>query len=233
MTKLVDYYRVSTIKQEESELGLKAQRAEVQRFRSACDGILVGTYTEVETGKSADRPELQKAIRHARAAGATLVVAKLDRLARNVAFTSALMDSGLDFVCCDNPNANRLTIHILAAVAEEEGRLISERTKAGLAAAKAEGKLLGSARPGHWEGREHLRGWRAGLTRARERSAARFRERYGEIIPLIRGLRNAGLTFEAIAAHLNAEGYITSRGCPFNRTQVYRLFSRQTLQEAT
>lgn len=131
----------------------------------------VQSYTEVESGKRKDRPQLTKAIGHAKLARATLVVAKLDRLARNVAFLSALMESEIDFVACDNPHANRPTIHILAAVAEDEVRRISERTKAALAAAKRRGIKLGSARPGHWNGREDrrfaagIKGLRVGLAR--------------------------------------------------------------------
>ena len=131
MNNLIAYYRVSSKRQGRSGLGLEAQQADVAVYARQHGGKLLASYTEVETGKRSDRPELARAIAHAKRARATLVVAKLDRLARNVAFTSKLMDSGVDFVCCDNPHATRLTIHILAAVAEDEARRISERTKAG------------------------------------------------------------------------------------------------------
>ena len=147
MNKLVAYYRVSTRRQARSGLGLEAQQAAVLAFQARSGVEVLTSFTEVETGRRSDRPELAKAIAHAKRAGATLVVAKLDRLARNVAFTSALMESGVDFLACDNPHANRLTIHILAAVAEDEARRISERTKAALAAAKRRGVKLGAARP--------------------------------------------------------------------------------------
>ncbi len=137
--KAIAYYRVSTARQGQSGLGLEAQQAAVAAF---CEPI--ETYTEVETGKRSDRPELQRAIAACKRMGATLVVAKLDRLARNVAFVSTLMESGVEFVACDNPTANRLTVHILAAVAEDEARRISERTKAALAAYKARGGTLGN-----------------------------------------------------------------------------------------
>ena len=158
--KIIPYYRVNTKKQGRSGLGLEAQKADVEAFVRQRDAIIVSEYREVETGKNSKRPKLDEAIGHAKLAKATLVVAKLDRLARNVAFTSALMESGVEFVACDNPHANRLTIHILAAVAEDEALRISRRTKDALAAAKARGIKLGSARPGHWDGKEHLRGWK-------------------------------------------------------------------------
>src|SRR5688500_15913302 len=123
MQRFIAYYRVSTRKQGQSGLGLEAQREAVARHIAACGGKLIAEYTEVESGKRAtNRPQLAAALSHARGKGATVIIAKLDRLARNVAFTATLMESGADFVCCDNPTANRLTIHILAAVAEDEAR---------------------------------------------------------------------------------------------------------------
>src|SRR5476651_1137651 len=154
---IVGYQRVSTKGQGESGLGLEGQETAIKAYAQQTGGKVVAMYTEIESGKRADRPELAKALAHARRAKATLVVAKLDRLARNVAFTSALVRAGVDFLCCDNPHANKLTIHILSAVAEDEAERISARTKAALAAAKARGTLLGSARPGHWKGHEEAR----------------------------------------------------------------------------
>src|SRR5687767_2981985 len=155
MNKIVAYYRVSTKRQGQSGLGLEGQQAAVEAFAKQHGAKIVASYTEVESGKRADRPALAQAIPHAKLAKATLVVAMLDRLARNVAFLSSLMESGCDFVAVDNPHANKLTIHILAAVAQDEAERISERTKAALKAAKRRGVKLGSARPGHWEGREN------------------------------------------------------------------------------
>src|SRR5262245_49786371 len=147
MAKFIGYLRVSTKGQGESGLGIEAQRAAVEAYGRQ-NGAEVGAwYTEVESGKLADRPELIRALAHARRSKGTLVVAKLDRLARNVAFLSALMDSSVPFVACDNPHANRLTLHILAAVAEAEAKAISERTKAALAAYKARGGKLGGELP--------------------------------------------------------------------------------------
>ena len=145
--KIIPYYRVSTRKQGQSGLGLEAQKADVEAFVRQYDAKIVTEHKEIETGKKADRPTLAEAIGHAKLAKATLVVAKPDRLARNVAFTSALMESGVDFVACDNPHANRLTIHILAAVAEDEALRISRRIQDALAAAKARGIKLGVGPP--------------------------------------------------------------------------------------
>ena len=143
--RFVVYYRVSTKMQGESGLGLEAQRTAAEAYVKQHDGEITGEYQEVETGKDCQRLEIMKAILHAHRSWATLVIAKLDRLARNVWLTSTLMESGIDFVACDNPHATRLTIHILAAVAEEEARLTSERTKNALAAYKARGGILGPA----------------------------------------------------------------------------------------
>jgi DNA invertase Pin-like site-specific DNA recombinase len=122
----VAYFRVSTAKQGESGLGLEGQMATVEAFSKSQGGTIMRSYTEVESGKKSDRQELARALGHAKRAKATLIVAKLDRLARNVAFTSQVMESGVEFICCDNPHANRLTIHILAAVAENEAKQISK-----------------------------------------------------------------------------------------------------------
>src|SRR5262245_41996714 len=156
--RLIAYFRVSTRKQGQSGLGLEGQAEAVDSFQKQHNATIVANYKEVESGKRKDRPELLKAIAHAKRSKAVLVVAKLDRLSRNVAFLSALMESKVQFVCCDNPHATPLTIHILAAVAEDEAKRISDRTRAALAAAKMRGTLLGSARPGHWSGREDRRG---------------------------------------------------------------------------
>jgi DNA invertase Pin-like site-specific DNA recombinase len=146
--RFVTYTRVSTDKQGRSGLGLEAQREAVERHLARVGGVEVAAFTEIESGKRADRPQLLQALATARAHGAVLIVAKLDRLARNVAFISTLMESGVDFVACDCPAANRLTLHILAAMGEHEAAMISERTKAALAATKARGTILGGYRGG-------------------------------------------------------------------------------------
>jgi DNA invertase Pin-like site-specific DNA recombinase len=142
--RFVAYYRVSTDRQGKSGLGLEAQREAVQSYLNGGSWTLAAEVTEVESGRRNDRPELDRALGLCRLYGATLIVAKLDRLARNVAFTSKLMESDVDFVAADFPQANRLTIHILAAVAEHEAAMIFARTKAALAAAKVRGVQLGN-----------------------------------------------------------------------------------------
>jgi len=226
--KIVAYFRVSTKRQGESGLGLDAQQTAVEQFAHRTGGEIVSSYTEVETGKRSDRPELARAIAHAKRSKATLVVAKLDRLARNVAFTSALMESGVEFLACDQPHANKLTIHILAAVAEHEAEAISQRTKAALAAAKARGVKLGSAREGHWRGREDRR--QAGLAKAQKAAAkARVRladEAYADIADDLKLMRDEGLSLRKIAERLNADGHTTRRGKPWNPMQVRNVLER-------
>src|SRR5580700_11372561 len=146
MASYVAYYRVSTDRQGASGLGLDAQRQAVARFIGA--GQLVAEFTEIESGRRhTNRPRLLAALAECRKRRAVLLIARLDRLARNVAFIANLMESGVDFVAVDMPTANRLTIHILAAVAEHEREMISQRTKAALAAAKQRGTRLGNPRP--------------------------------------------------------------------------------------
>jgi len=226
--RLIAYYRVSTKKQEKSGLGLQGQEAAVEEHSRQNGGKLIGRYIETESGKNKGRPELAKAIAHARRSKATLVVAKLDRLARNVALTSALMESGVDFVACDNPHANKFTIHILAAVAEHEAEQISQRTKAALAAAKRRGVKLGSHRPGHWDGREGKR--LAGLKKARKAAVESHRKAfeagYSDLFPIVKERRDAGESLQRIADELNKMGHTTRRGKPWNRMQVSRLLKR-------
>ena len=220
--KIVAYYRVSTKRQGESGLGLDGQRAAVEEYARRTGAIVVASYTEVESGKRADRPELAAAIAHAARSKARLVVAKLDRLARNVAFLSALMESGADFVAIDNEHANRLTIQILAAVAEAEAKAISERTRAALAAARRRGAKLGSAREGHWEGREDRRraGAKAGAATAALVHRQAAQSGYADLLPTMVGYRNAGDSLRAIASKLNDLGHTTRSGGPWNPMTV-------------
>jgi DNA invertase Pin-like site-specific DNA recombinase len=208
VSRLVAYYRVSTDRQGQSGLGLDAQRAAVAAF-VAGRGELLAEYTEIESGRRNDRPELDRALALCRYKRAVLVIAKLDRLARSVAFISNLMESGVEFVACDMPQANRLTLHILAAVAEHEREMISRRTKDALTAAKARGTRLGNPRP-------DLEAARA----ARSAKAARFRD---GAAPLARELRAQGRKLREIAAELNARRIPTECGRRWHASSVGRL----------
>ena len=197
MMSFVAYLRVSTDKQGIRGLGMDAQQAAVTRFVDTSRGTLLAQYVEVESGKRADRPELQQALDHAKQANATLLIAKLDRLSRNVAFISRLLKSGVELLCCDMPQANRLTLHILAAVAEHERQMILDRTKAALAAAKARGTRLGVP-----HGSDPV------AARAeRTRLAITFRDR---VAPDVARLARQGLSLQRIAAELNQLGSVTS-----------------------
>ena len=200
-------------------LGLEAQQSCVADFARYGQHEIIATYQEIETGKRADRPELAKAIAHSKRAKATLVIAKLDRLARNVHFLSGLMESRVDFVCCDNPHANRLTLHILAAVAEDEARRISERTKAALAAYKARGGRLGT--PGNLTPEAGRRG--AAATRAKARTA------YAAVLPELERWRAAGLSYRVIAGILNGGGSTTRNGASWNHNQIRRVLARDSV----
>jgi DNA invertase Pin-like site-specific DNA recombinase len=188
--RYIAYFRVSTDKQGHSGLGLDAQRTAVQTYLTQGAWALQAEFTEVESGQRADRPVLVRALAACRAQGAILVIAKLDRLARNVAFISNLMDSGVEFVAVDFPQANHLTLHILAAVAEHERDMISARTKAALAAAKARGVTLGGSAPLTEE------------QRAAGRAVAK-----ADLLPIINDIRAEGVTSATgIAKVLNARG---------------------------
>lgn len=209
--RYVAYFRVSTDRQGQSGLGLEAQREAVNRFIAVEDGDLIEAFTEVESGKRKNRPELNAAISMCRRRKATLVIAKLDRLARNVHFVSGLMESGVDFVATDNPHANRLMVHMLAAFAEHEREMISARTRSALAAAKARGVTLGAT----------------GNDRAREnRAAADAFAR--EMAPVLERLveQHGATHYEALAQALNALRIPTSTGKSWQRTTVRRLLRR-------
>ncbi len=226
--RIIPYFRVSTAKQGRSGLGLEGQEAAVAAFVKARSCDVLATYHEIESGKRADRPQLAKALAHAKRSKATLVVAKLDRLARNVAFLSRLMESGVDFIAIDLEHANRLTIHILSAVAEGEAKAISDRTRAALQAAKARGTKLGSARRGHWDGREQARleGSAKGAKVSAAVRAKAAAEAYIDLIPQMKQLQSEGRSLRAIAETLNAASHTTRRGKPWNQVQVSRVLQR-------
>src|SRR5712691_147892 len=186
--KFIAYYRVSTQRQGRSGLGLEAQQEAVRNYLNGGDWRIVAEFTEVESGKRKDRPTLAEALAACRVHGAKLIIAKLDRLARNVAFVSALMDAGVEFEAVDFPQANRLTIHIMAAVAEHEAKAISDRTKAALASARARGVSLGGVRKNHKPFTAKARAMGPKVI------AARARERAADLAPILAELRASGVT---------------------------------------
>lgn len=222
MTKrFVAYYRVSTDRQGQSGLGLEAQEAAVHAHIKAAGGQLLAQFKEIESGKNNDRPVLAKALHRAKVTGATLVVAKLDRLARNVAFMSRLMESGIDFIACDNPHANRLTIHLLAAVAEHEREAISQRTKAALAAAKARGTPLGNPMGVAAFGAVTNV---ASCVAKQKKAAARALD----LRDVLDEIRAAGIsTYRGIAAELDNRGILPARGSRWHATSVRNLILRR------
>lgn len=216
--RYVAYYRVSTKRQGRSGLGLEAQRESVISY--ARD--LVGEYTEVESGRKNDRPELAKALKHCRATGAMLVVARLDRLGRDAAFLSSLMDSSVDFVAVDFPEANRLTMHILAAVADYEARLVSERTKVALKQAQARGTRLGNP-----NGAEALRRANKGNSDAVAAIQRKAQNRAEVLTDMVADIREGGITsLSGIARELNHRGAKTPRGGQWHPASVQRLLGR-------
>lgn len=248
--KLVALRRVSTDGQGESGLGLEGQDAAIAAYSKFTGCEIIATYTEIETATHddlADRPDLMKAIRHAKRSQAILVIGKLDRLVRSTIAMSELKKSGVRFVACDNPHANELTIDILVAVAADEARKISERTKSALAAYKAGGRVskriqllypdgvpqevidatagkLGASLPQCRNLTDE------GRQRGVENAAASHRERaddaYADLIPDLQRWRSEGLSMQAIAERLNAEGHTTRRQKPWNRIQVARVLER-------
>jgi DNA invertase Pin-like site-specific DNA recombinase len=215
--KFFSYLRVSTDKQGERGYGLEAQRKAITDYLNGGSWELLGEFVEVESGRRSDnRPELAKALAACKRHRAKLVIAKLDRLSRNVAFIATLMDGKVDFVCCDFPSANRLTLHILAAVAEHEREMISDRTKAGLATAKARGVQLGN--------RRNLAEAQAQGARGNKASADAFAAR---VLPVIRDIQKSGATsLRAIAAALAARGLPTARGGEWTPVQVGAVLRR-------
>ncbi len=213
--RFVAYYRVSTDRQGRSGLGLEAQQKAVRDYLNGGAWELVGEFVEVESGKHANRPELARALEACRKQKAKLVIAKLDRLSRNLAFIATLMDAGVEFVAVDNPHASRLTLHILAAVAEHERVAISERTKAALAAAKARGTRLGTPDP------------KGAVKRMHNALKAKTSQFAANVLPLIREVQAAGhASHNAIAGQLNARKVATARGGRWTHIQVKQILDR-------
>jgi len=217
MKRFIAYYRVSTARQGVSGLGLEAQQMAAQQFAKG-RGEIVAEVVEVETGtKKRERPKLREAIEQAGRENATLLIAKLDRLARNVGFVFTLRDSGVDFVACDCPEANTLMVGVLATMAQYEAELISQRTKAALAARKARGLTLGN--PGNLTDAGRRKGLQSLKTQARESQA---NKQAGELASLYRA---QGLSLRQIAKRLNRGGYRTRTGKEFAGESVRRVLA--------
>lgn len=205
----VAYVRVSTKNQGKSGLGLDAQRTLIQRFLDDRDGTLVAEYVDVESGTRNDRDALQQAINHVRRINGTLVIAKLDRISRRVSFVAGLMESGINFKVAEMADATEFQLHIYAALAQEERRLISERTKAALSAARSRGTELGK------NGKI--------LAENNRRTAAQFAEKIKE---QLLELRSCGLSFKQIAQELNDRGIRSFTGGEWYGMTVQRAYQR-------
>jgi DNA invertase Pin-like site-specific DNA recombinase len=218
--KWISYLRVSTGRQGRSGLGIEAQRKAVDGFLNGGNWRVVKEFVEVESGKNTERPILAEAIKACRLYGAKLVIAKLDRLSRNAHFLLGLKEAGVDFVAADMPTANRLTVGIMAMVAEEEGRMISERTKAALAAARRRGVQLGGYNKNP---QLTAKARKAG----QEANRAKAAERATDILPIIAEIQAGGVTsLRAIAAGLNERGIPAANGGQWSATQVMRVLGR-------
>lgn len=215
MEKYIAYYRVSTKQQGNSGLGLEAQRATVEAYATG-RGVVIAEHTEVESGRKDNREALTAAIVAAKQTGGTLLIAKLDRLARNAAFIFAVRDAGVNFTAVDMPEANTLTIGIMAVMAQHEAELISARTKAALAAKKARGAKLGTPSNFSQAGREK------GVFAIKEKAANNPNTKQAKGYALM--LRNEGAPLRTIADTLNKAGFKTARGGQYSAVQVARLF---------
>lgn len=221
----VTYLRVSTDRQGKSGLGLDAQRKAVADH-VAGKGEIATEYVEIESGKKNDRPQLARALAEAKRIGAVLLIAKLDRLARNVAFIANLLEAGVEIAAADMPEANRFLLHVMAAVAEHEAQAISDRTRAALAAAKARGVVLGWSMPG-----------RAGEQRDAARKGAECNARKADqyaanVLPVIRQIAARGASLRQIADELNTRGIKTARGGLWYAATVRNVMARENEIEA-
>lgn len=220
--KIVAYHRVSTAKQGRSGLGLEAQQQAIRAYAVHMKARVIGSFIEVESGKLNTRPELEKALHLAKVTGATLVIAKLDRLSRNAAFLLTLKDSGATFLAADMPEANSFTIGIMALVAQQEREAISKRTREALAAAKRRGVKLGNPN-GAAALRRARKGNKASLARIRAKA-----DRHAENLkPVVEALRGDGLvSLGALAMALYERGMLTPRGGRWHRSSVRNLVAR-------
>jgi DNA invertase Pin-like site-specific DNA recombinase len=219
MKKFIAYYRVSRKEQGISGLGLSAQKSSVEKYVSGQEGIILNEYTEIETGTNKrERIEIHKAIQQAKNEGAVLVIAKLDRLARQVTFVSSLMDSGIEFLAVDMPSANNFTIHIFSALAEQEAKLISSRTKVALAELKKKGVKLGNPQNLTSEARAK------GVNKIKENAMNNDRNRQAQSIIL--NCKEKEMSYRQIADYLNQLNFKTRHGNKFYAPTVLQLYSR-------
>lgn len=222
MTYVV-YYRVSTKQQGNSGLGLEAQKTAVANFlKSRNESEIPPAFTEVESGNNAERPQLEKAVLRCKQTGSTLLIAKLDRLSRNIEFIfklrGELQKAGVDFVATDLPEANTLTLGIMATMAQHEREIISQRTKAGLAEAKRRGKKLGNP--------QNLTSQARDKAHTNISKSARQDKSVRHAFHFIKPLKENGLSYAKIAEKLNSEGYRTRTGKEFHAIQVQRIYDR-------
>lgn len=217
MKKYISYYRVSTQQQGNSGLGLQSQKSMVNAFLKKED-VLINEYEEIESGKNNNRPELLKAIEQCKKDKAILLIAKLDRLSRNASFIFTLRDSNIEFVCTDIPEANSVTIGIMAVLAQDERERISKRTKDALAELKRKGVKLGS--PQNLTNEARLKGIEATIQKALDNENNR------KATALIISLKKDNLSYRKIAFELNKNGFKTSMGMEFSGSQVLFLFRR-------
>lgn len=218
MKKYIAYYRVSRKEQGISGLGLMAQKSSVVKYVASQDGIILEEFTEIETGTNKrERIEIHRAIQLAKNENAILVIAKLDRLARNVTFVSSLMDAGIEFLAVDMPSANNFTIHIFSALAEQEAKLISSRTKQALAELKKKGVKLGN--PSNLTGEARSKGIEA----IKENAINNDRNRQAKSI--IGSCKEKGMTYREIANYLNELNFKTRYGKNFFASTVHQLYN--------
>jgi DNA invertase Pin-like site-specific DNA recombinase len=225
MKKYIAYYRVSRKEQGISGLGLSAQKTSVTNFVRNQEGTIIQEFTEIETGTNKrERVEIHRAIELAKIEDAILVIAKLDRLSRNVNFVSSLMDAGIEFVAVDMPSANHFTIHIFSALAEQEAKLISSRTRLALAELKKKGIALGNPKNLNDEARAK------GTLKVKENAINNDRNRQAQSI--IVNCKEKGMSYRQIAEYLNELNFKTRYGNQFMAPTVHQLYSRTLLQSA-
>ena len=219
MGNYVAYLRQSTAKQERSGLGIEGQRDIISSFVK--EGVILAEYVETESGRKSDRPKLQEALALCRKTNSVLIVAKLDRLSRNVAFTSKLLESDVEITFCDFPQANRLILHIISSIAEYEANLISQRTRQSLKAKKERGVKLGKSENlmnKHNEAIAH--------SNQTNRIKAQNNANNMRAVALLRSMVKEGLTISQMTKQLNEQGFVSSKGCKFQIVQVQRLIQR-------